>query len=134
METEVGINLHTITVPAGVEHLRMSLFDDEVIGDVDDLDIYLYPPGENPLDGGQYLAFSAGGTAEEQIDVPSAAGDWILVVHGWETDGPDAVYNLFTWVVGNADAGNLSAASDPATATVGNTAAITLTWVRRWPH
>ena len=129
LETEVGINLHTISVPAGVEHLRTSLFDDEVDGAVDDLDIYLYPPGENPLDGGEYVAFSAGGTAEEQIDVPSpAAGDWTLVVHGWETDGPDAVYSLFTWVVASADAGNLSAVPDPTTASVGDTATITLTW------
>jgi len=129
LETGVGINLHTISVPAGTEHLRTSLFDDEVDGAVDDLDLYLYPPGEDPLDGGELFALSGGGTSEEQIDVSSPeAGDWTLVVHGWETDGADAVYNLFTWVVGSADANNLAVSSSTPTAAVGETATITLTW------
>jgi Subtilase family/Fibronectin type-III domain/Peptidase inhibitor I9/PA domain len=129
LETGVGIQLHTITVPAGTEHLRTSLFDDEVDGAVDDLDLYLYPPGEDPLEGGEFIALSGGGTAEEQIDIPSPeAGDWTLVVHGWETDGADAIYTLFTWVVGSADAGNLAAVPSTATAVVGETATISLTW------
>ena len=129
LETEVGIQLHTITVPAGTEHLRTSLFDDEVDGAVDDLDLYLYPPGEDPLEDGEFIALSGGGTSEEQIDIPSPeAGDWTLVVHGWETDGADAIYTLFTWVVGSADAGNLAAVPSTATAVVGETATITLSW------
>jgi hypothetical protein len=129
LETEVGIQLHTITVPAGTLHLRTSLFDDEVDGAVDDLDLYLYPPNEDPLEGGEFAALSGGVTAEEQIDVVNPeAGDWTLVVHGWETDGPDAVYTLFTWAVGSTDAGNLNAVPSTATATVGDTATITLTW------
>ena len=72
---------------------------------------------------------SGGGTAEEQIDIPSPqAGDWTLVVHGWETDGPDAVYTLFTWVVTSFDAGNLTAVPSTTSATIGETAAIMLTW------
>ena len=45
-----------------------------------------------------------------------------------ETDGADAEYNLFTWLVTDTDEGNLSAVSDTATAQVGETATITLTW------
>jgi hypothetical protein len=109
--------------------LRTSLFDDEVDGAVDDLDLYLYPPGEDPLEDGEFIALSGGGTSEEQIDIPSPeAGDWTLVVHGWETDGADAIYTLFTWVVGSADAGNLAAVPSTATAVVGETATITLSW------
>jgi hypothetical protein len=129
LETEVGINLHTISVAAGTLHLRVATFDDEVDGATDDLDLYLYPPGEDPLNGGEFIALSGGATAEEEIDVPDPeVGDWTLVVHGWETDGADAVYNLFTWLVPDADAGNLTAVSNTATAAVGDIATITLTW------
>jgi hypothetical protein len=129
VETEVGINLHTITVPAGTLHLRAALFDDEVDGETDDLDLYLYPPGEDPLNGGEYIALSGGVTAEEQVDIADPeAGAWTLVVHGWETDGADATYNLFSWLVGATDAGNLAATPSTSTATAGDTATITLTW------
>jgi hypothetical protein len=37
------------------------------------------------------------------------------------------VYDLFTWLVGDADAGNL-AVTAPATATLGTTATIRLSW------
>ena len=63
LETEVGINLHTISVAAGTLHLRVATFDDEVDGATDDLDLYLYPPGEDPLDGGEFIALSGGATA-----------------------------------------------------------------------
>ena len=44
---------------------------------------------------------SAGGPAAELVDVPvPAAGTYVVVVHGFETDGPDANYTLFTWTLG----------------------------------
>ena len=98
LETGVGVNAYTINVAAGTHHLRISLFDETVDGATDDLDLYLYPPGEDPFDGGEFSHVSGGATAAEQIDVPAPeVGDWTLIVHGWETDGPDAVFDLFSW-------------------------------------
>lgn len=128
LETGVGVNDYTIPVAAGTRQLRISLFDETVDGATDDIDLYLFPPGEDPFNGGEFSHLSAGGTAAEQIDVPAPeTGDWTLIVHGWETDGPDAVFDLFHWEVPDADAGNL-AVTAPVTATVGDTATIELEW------
>jgi hypothetical protein len=128
LDTGVGVNDYTIPVAAGTHHLRISLFDETVDGATDDLDLYLYPPGEDPFNGGDFSHSSAGGTSAEQIDVTAPqVGDWTLVVHGWETDGADAVFDLFTWQVPDADAGNL-AVTAPATATVGGTGEIVVQW------
>jgi hypothetical protein len=128
LETGVGVNEYTIPVAAGTRHLRISLFDDTVDGATDDIDLYLYPPGEDPFNGGEFSHVSGGATSAEQIDVPAPeVGDWTLIVHGWETDGPDAIFDLFTWQVPDPDAGNLSVTA-PATATVGDTATIELAW------
>jgi hypothetical protein len=128
LETGVGVNEYTITVDGGTRHLRISLFDESVDGATDDLDLYLYPPGEDPFNGGEFSHVSGGGTSAEQIDVPAPVmGDWTLIVHGWETDGADAVFDLFTWQVPPLDAGNL-AVTAPATATLGQTGTIQLQW------
>ena len=71
---------------------------------------------------------SAGATSAEQIDVPAPeVGDWTLIVHGWETDGADAVFDLFTWQVPDTDALNLTVTA-PDTATVGESGTIELEW------
>ena len=59
--------------------------------------------------------------------VNPAAGTYTVSVHGWQTDGPSANYTLFTWALGGTDAGNMSA-TGPATATIGGTATVNLTW------
>ena len=51
-----------------------------------------------------------------------------LYVHGWQTDGGDAVYTLFNWLVPSTAAGNMSTTSSTATATTGGTADITVSW------
>ncbi len=48
-------------------------------------------------------------------------------MHGWQTDGPDANYTLFHWLLGSTSAGNMDA-TGPATVTIGGTATINLTW------
>jgi hypothetical protein len=127
LETGVGIDVVTIPVSAGTYHLRASLFDDHVDGADDDLDLYLFAPGDYP--DGDFADLSGTATSEEQVDVAAPeAGDWTLVVHGWETDGADANYDLFTWLVGTDDAHNLTATPSTSTATVGGTAEIDLVW------
>jgi subtilisin family serine protease len=126
LETGVGFNAYPISVPAGTRHLRVALFDEFTDGE-DDLDLYLFAP-DDALEVENIFDLSGSPTSAEQIDVADPeAGDWTLVVHGWETDGPEAVFTLFTWLVGATDAGNLTVTA-PATATVGETGTIQLNW------
>ena len=46
-----------------------------------------------------------------------------MVVQGWGTDGPDAQYTLFHWLLGSAAAGNMTVTA-PTTATTGGTGTI----------
>ena len=124
-DSNQGIQVHTFTVPAGTTHARFQLFDEFTDGN-DDLDLYLYK-----VEGSTstLVDFSAGSTAAEQIDLESpAAGTYKLYVHGWQTDGRDAVYTLFDWLVPSSSAANLTVSSSTSTATVGGTADVTATW------
>lgn len=117
----VGITEHLVPVAAGTEHLRVSLFDEFTDGE-DDLDLYLFDPA------GDFVDSSGDLTSAEQIDVARpVTGDWKVVVHGWQTDGPDAGYTLFTWRVPGTGAGNL-AVTAPATAIAGQQGPIGISW------
>jgi len=50
-----------------------------------------------------------------------------VVVHGFETDGPDSNFTLFTWSVGTAATGNMVVTA-PSTATQGETGQVGLTF------
>jgi subtilisin family serine protease len=122
-----GIHVHDVTVPAGSTYARFSLFDDFTDG-ADDLDLYVYRVGAG---GALTLAGSSGGgTAAEEVNLSGAAapGTYKVFVHGWETDGPDAQYTLFTWALGSGPAGNLTATPSTTTATVGGAASVQLAW------
>ncbi len=107
-------------VPAGQTYARFSLFDEFTDGN-DDLDLYVYR-------GTTLVGASGGGTAAEEVNfVNPTAGTYRVYVHGFATDGPDANFTLFSWVLGSADAGNMTVAA-PATATIGGTGAINLTF------
>jgi hypothetical protein len=116
-----GTNAHVVSIPAGTKLARFSLFDAFTDGE-DDLDMYVYNPA------GVLVGLSAGGTAEEEVNLNNpAAGNYTVYIHGWGTDGPDANYTLFTWAVTPASAGNFSV-SAPSSATLGATATVTLNW------
>jgi hypothetical protein len=115
LNTGVGITVHLVTIPAGTTHARFSLFDAFTDGN-DDLDLYVFD------DTGSQVAGSGSGTSEEEANlVNPAPGDYFVVVHGWQTDGPDCNYTLFSYLVDGNDAGNMTIVA-PATATVGGTA------------
>ena len=115
-----GITAHSVSIPAGTKYARFSLFDDFTDG-ADDLDLYVYS-------GATQVGGSGSGTSAEEVNlVNPAAGTYTVYVHGWQTDGPDANYTLFSWALGSTDAGNMSA-TGPATATIGGTATVNLTW------
>lgn len=121
----VGITVHEVVVPADTEYSRFSLFDDYTDGE-DDLDLYVFGPiGPDYA----FVGGSGSATSEEEVNVEElAAGTYDVIVHGWETDGPDANYTLFSWNVPGSASGNMTVASTTDTATIAGTATITVTW------
>jgi hypothetical protein len=124
LSTGVGVTFHTVNVPAGTEYARFSLFDDYTDGQ-DDLDLYIFGPGSA---GFPFIAGSGTSTSAEEVNlVAPAPGLYLAVVHGWETDGPDANYTLFDWTLDAADAGNMTVTA-PSIATLGDTATVDVAW------
>ncbi|RLQ21725.1 hypothetical protein DWB85_10565 [Seongchinamella sediminis] len=119
--TGVGISVHFVERAEGAVHQRISLFDDYTDG-VDDLDLYVFDADSN------FVAGSGSGTSAEQVDIPNPASDgYYVIVHGWQTDGPDAAYTLFSWSVAG-DETNMTA-SDPGDAALGASADISVEWM-----
>ena len=119
--TGLGVTAHEVVIPAGTTYARFSLFDDFVDGAVDDLDLYVYL-------GSKRVGGSGSGTSAEEVSlVNPAPGTYTVYVHGWGTDGPDANYTLFQWLLGSTDAGNMTVTA-PATATIGQTGQIVLSF------
>jgi subtilisin family serine protease len=118
----VGVTFHAVNVPADTAFARFSLFDAFTDG-ADDLDLYVFGPG------GGFVGGSGSGTSEEQVDVVlPAAGVYTVVVHGWQTHGPDSNYTLFDWSVPLATGGSLSIDAAPTAATVGGTGTVDVSW------
>lgn len=118
--TGVGITIHEIVVPDGSAYARFSLMDDFTDG-ADDLDLYVF------TSGGAFVGGSGSGTSAEQVDIAFPAGDtYLVIVHGWQTDGPDSNYTLFSWAFAG-DEGNMTV-SGPAAAVLGTTATIDVSW------
>ena len=123
--TGVGVTFHFIPVPASTLHTRFSLFDDFTDGN-DDLDLYIFGPDTA---GFPFVGASGSFTSAEEVNLDSPAGGlYIAVVHGFETDGPDANYTLFDWSVPSATGGNLSIDFAPASATLGSIETIGVSW------
>lgn len=110
-------------MPAGTTHARFSLFDNFTDGN-DDLDLVVYRVSTNTI-----VASSGGATSAEQANVlnPVAGETYRVWVHAFQTDGPDANFTLFSWLLGNTPAGNMTV-SAPASATIGTTGVVNLTF------
>jgi subtilisin family serine protease len=121
-----GIQVHEFAVPAGTQIARFQLFDDFTDG-ADDLDLYLYRVGAGNTH--TLVASSGGSTSAELIDLRLPdAGTYRLYVHGWQTDGTSAVYTLFSWLLPGTAAGNLTATPSTASATIGGTGTVAVSW------
>ena len=108
-----------VVVPAGSSYARFSLFDDFTDGS-DDLDLCVFSSA------GQLVGSSGTGTSAEEVNlVNPAAGTYTAVVHGFGTDGPDANYTFFNWVLGTTEEGNMTV-TEPAMATIGTTGTVNL--------
>ncbi len=107
-----GTVSYDVVIPAGTAYARFQLFDEYTDGN-DDLDLYVYR-------GATLVGSSGGGTSAEQVNLLLPTADTYTVwVHGWQTDGPDANFTLFTWQFGLVDdAGNMTVTA-PAAAVTG---------------
>jgi hypothetical protein len=121
LATGVGVTFEFVNV-TGDEFARFSMTDADTDGN-DDLDLYVFGPDTAgfPFAGG-----SGNASSNEQVDLVSPTpGLYIVAVHGWATDGPDANYTLSSWSFG-PDLGNMSVTA-PAAAVLG-TSTITVDW------
>jgi subtilisin family serine protease len=123
LETGVGVTFHEVEVPAGSAYARFALFDDYTDGQ-DDLDLYVFDSD------GDLVGSSGSGTSAEEVNLLLPDADtYTVVVHGWQTDGPDANYTLFNWAFGLVDdRGNMTVTA-PASATLGATETIDVDWM-----
>jgi hypothetical protein len=113
----------TIAVPAGTTVLRGATFDADTDGN-DDLDLYLYRTVGAPTG---LVAVSLGATSEEAVTLRNPVpGTYKLYIHAFGTDGPDVNFTAFNWVLGTANANNMTV-NGPFAATIGSTHTVNLT-------
>lgn len=119
----VGVTFEFVTVPAGSDFARFALFDEDTDGN-DDLDLYVFGPDTA---GFPFVGSSGSPTSAETVDIIGPApGTYIAVVHGWQTDGPDANYVLSSWAFG-PDVGNMTVTA-PTSASAGASDTVTVDW------
>ena len=114
--------LTPVVVPAGTTYARFSLFDADVaVPGSTDLDLCVFNSAE------KLVGLSGSGTSAEEVNLLDPPADtYTVVVQGWGVDGTSP-FKLHTWLLGTADAGNMTV-SAPASATVGGTGTIDLTF------
>ena len=116
-----GANAHVFNL-SGAAHFRVTIPPDSTEANAD-LDIYVYDPSST------LVASSTLGGTDEQVDISLPAdGAWTVYVHGWQTVGPDSDYTLHSWVVPLASGGSLVLDSSPASAVIGTTGTISVSW------
>ena len=113
--------LHEFTL-SGAAFFRLVLPPEGTEAD-NDLDVYVYDPN------GDLYATSTGGGTDEQVDITLPMdGTWSVYVHGWQTIEDDSDYTMYTWAISATPGGNLTLGSAPASATLGATEPINLSW------
>jgi subtilisin family serine protease len=109
-----------VDVPAGTTYARFSLFDADVSAGAD-IDLCVVNSA------GAVVGGSGSGTSAEEVNLLNpAAGSYTVVVQGWGVVG-SSPFKLHTWLLGSAAAGNM-AVSAPATATLGQTGTVNLSF------
>ena len=76
--------------------------------------------------GGALLGSSGGATTNEEVNLPNpAAGTYKVRVFGYSVPAASVNFNLYSWSLGTADAGNMTVTA-PGSATLGATGTITI--------
>ncbi len=109
-----------VSIPAGTTYARFSLFDADVNAGAD-IDLCVFNSAST------LVGSSGSGTSAEEVNLLNpAAGAYTVVVQGWGVAG-SSPFKLNTWLLDSANAGNMTVTA-PASATIGTTGAITLTF------
>ena len=107
-------------VSAGTTYARFSLFDADV-NPGSDIDLCVFNSAS------ALVGSSSSGTSAEEVNLLApAVGNYTVVVQGWGVVG-SSPFKLHTWLLGGTAAGNM-AVTAPASATIGSTGAINLTF------
>jgi subtilisin family serine protease len=122
-----GISRWFLGYLPGTAFARLSLFDEFTDGD-DDLDLYVWECTAGCTLVGQSTTATSNETVDILLPKDGASAFYVVDVHGWQTDGPDANYTLFAWDFGLVDDRGNMAVDAPASATNGEVAPITVTW------
>ncbi len=110
----------TVDVAAGTNLARFATFGADYAAN-DDLDVFVFKDGA-------FVGQSAGGTAEERVDVVSpAAGVYDVYVDAFSLTVDPTTTTLYSWELGSADAGNLTVTA-PTTVTLAGSVPISLSW------
>ncbi|MGI9529813.1 MAG: S8 family serine peptidase, partial [Acidimicrobiia bacterium] len=111
-------------VLSGAAYFRVSIPPDAVADPAAiDLDLFVFDP-----DGNLAGASTNGGTDETVSIALPADGTWTVYVHGWQTAGPSAEYDMYLWDISATPGGNLTLDSAPTSATLGATEPIDFSW------
>jgi subtilisin family serine protease len=106
--------LYPVVIPAGTTYARFSLFDADVT------------PGAD-IDLCVFRGTTLVGRSAEEVNLLSPTADtYTVVVQGWGVVG-SSPFKLHTWLLGSADAGNMTVTA-PAAAVTGTTGTIGLSF------
>lgn len=110
LSSGVGVTIVEVAVPAATTLARFSLFDADTDGE-DDLDLYVFNSA------GQFVGGSTTFTSQEEVNLVNPVPDhYLVVIHGFQTDGPSARFTLFSWSLGDHARSNMTlTAPDSAT-------------------
>jgi len=128
--SDSGVTEHRIDVLPDQAFLRFALFDTLTDGN-DDLDMFVYFCADtiNCVKIGE----SGEPTSDEEFNLFNpAAGRYVVLVHGFQTDqvagGPGAIYRLLGWSFGFDDNPGNMTATGPGFVNAGSTETITVDW------
>jgi subtilisin family serine protease len=108
-----------VTIAANTTVARFQLFNEDA-SPGSDIDLYVFR-------GTTQVGSSGGGSAAEQVTLRNPAADtYTVYIHGFATaGGAPSPFKLYTWLLGNTAAGNMSVTA-PAAATIATTGTINL--------
>ncbi len=96
---------------SGAAALLIAMPPDAVADPAIDIDLFVIDQN------GQQIATSTSGGTDEAIFLPLPDdGIYSIYVHGWQTAGPSADFDLYTWVISATPGGNLVIDDAPASA------------------
>jgi subtilisin family serine protease len=118
-----GVNVHTVTIPAGTTKARFALYDSDTSGDgLSDLDLVV-------ARGTTVVGTSGGSTSNEMVTLTNPpAGDYKVCVVGYAPVGGSATYKLSTWVLNPGATGGNFKVMAPSMVALGGTASVSLSW------